>query len=339
MTTSPQHRPAERLLVLMPTWFGDCLMATPTLRALHRLWPDAPISLLVREALVVLVAGLPGVEEVLPILPGRGGSAFATARRLRSGRFDTAVLLRNSFRSASIAALARIPRRVGYDRDGRGLLLTDRLIAPHDGRRFTPVPTLEYYLSVARYLGAAEAEGDHAMQVATRPEDDERAKDLLAPARGKPVVLFNPGARLENKRWPAERFARLASRCFEELGCAAAVTGAPDERGVLARVTGAATASVIDLPKAGMNVRLLKSVVKHAALVVTNDTGPRHLAAACGVPVVTLFGPTTPEWTEIGFDLERRVVAPNAGEPDSMKQIGVEEVFDAAAELLAVTPG
>lgn len=334
MAKPDQHQPAERLLVVMPTWFGDCLMATPVLRSLRQLWPDAHLAVLIRESLVELVEGLPTIDETIPARKGKGSSAFGTARRLRASKFDTAVLLPNSFRAASIAAMASIPRRVGYDRDGRGLLLTDRLIAPRDGQGFTPVPTLEYYLSIAHYLGAQPCAGDHRMEIATRPEDDERAASLLASAKGRPVVLMNPGAEQENKRWPAERFAQLAARCSNELGCAVAVTGAPDERGVLARVTGAATTTIIDLPKAGMSVRLLKSIAKLSAIVVTNDTGPRHLAAACGTPVVSLFGPTTPDWTEIGFDLERQVVASDVGQPDSMKQIRVDEVFAGVRELI-----
>ncbi|MEM7626784.1 MAG: lipopolysaccharide heptosyltransferase II [Planctomycetota bacterium] len=337
MAKPDQHQPAERLLVVMPTWFGDCVMATPVLRALRQLWPAAHVAVLIRESLVELVEGLPSIDEAIPVLKGKGGSAFATARRLRPQKFDTAVLLPNSFRAASIAAMAGVPRRVGYDRDGRGLLLTDRLIAPRDDRGFTPVPMLEYYLSLAHYLGAEPGEGDHRMEIATRPEDDQRAESLLASAKGRPVVLMNPGAQMPEKRWPAERFAQLAARCSTELDCAVAVAGAPDERGVLARVTGAATTTIIDLPKAGMNVRLLKSICRLSAVVVTNDTGPRHLAAACGTPVVTLFGPTPPEWTEIGFDRERQVIASDVGQPDSIKQIRVDEVFDRVKELVETT--
>ena len=248
------------------------------------------------------------------------------------------MLLPNSFRAASIAAMAGIPRRIGYDRDGRGLLLTDRLIAPRDAHGFTPVPTLEYYLSMAHYLGASPTTGDHRMEVATRSEDDRRAASLLTPAKGRPVVLMNPGAREADKRWPAERFAQLAARCTRERGWAVAITGSQEERQVLARVSGAATTALIDLPKAGMSVRLLKSVCKQCALVVTNDTGPRHLAAACGTPVVSLFGPTTPAWTEIDFAWERQVLAADVGKPGSMKQIPVEEVYAAAVELLDSAP-
>ncbi|MEL7087284.1 MAG: lipopolysaccharide heptosyltransferase II [Planctomycetota bacterium] len=334
MAKTDQHQPAERLLVVMPTWFGDCLMATPVLRTLRRLWPEAHVAVLIRGGLAELAEGLPAVDEIIPVLKGRGSSTLGIARRLRAYHFDTAVLLPNSFRAASIAAMAGIPRRVGYDRDGRGLLLTHRLLAPRDDRGFKPVPLVAYYLSIAHYLGATPAAGDHRMEVATRPEDDRRAEGLLAPAKGRPVVLLNPGSEREDKRWPAERFAQLAARCSNELGCAVAVTGSPAERGVLARVTGAATTTIIDLPKAGMNVRLLKSVTQLSALVVTNDTGPRHLAAACGTPVVTLFGPTTPDWTEIGFDLERQITASDAGQPDSMRQIRVDEVFARVRELM-----
>ena len=333
------HQPAERLLVVMPTWFGDCIMATPTLRAFRRLWPNCQITILLRESLVGLMEGLPFVDEMIAIpKDGRGSSAFGVASRLRGSGFDTAVLLPNSFRSAAITAMAMIPRRVGYDRDGRGLLLTDRLVPRRDGQTFLPVPTLDYYLSLAQYFGFEPHDGDHMMEVATRAEDDERAAELLAPAKGRPVVLLNPGAQKLMKRWPAERFAQLAGRCYHELGAAVAVTGSPDERGVLARVTGAATTTIIDLPKAGMNVRLLKSVSKLSAVMVTNDTGPRHLAAATDTPVVTLFGPTTPDWTEIGFEKERQVIAAEAGHPESMRNIGVDEVFACVRDLLERYP-
>jgi heptosyltransferase-2 len=315
-------------------------MATPTLRALREHLPDTRIVVMIGEGLVGLIEGLPTFDQVMTIPgSGRGASAWGVAGRVRGHfdrpeRFDAAVLLPNSFRAAAIAALARIPRRIGYDRDGRGWLLTDRLVPPREDGQFLPVPTLDYYLSLAHYLGAEPREGDHRMEVATRPEDDARAAELLAAAKGRPVVLLNPGAQKAPKRWPAERFAELAGRCAHELGCTVAVTGSPAERQILARVTGAATVPIIDLPKAGMNLRLLKSVTRRCAVMVTNDTGPRHLAAACRTPVVTLFGPTTPAWTHIGFEHERQVVADDAGEPQSIRSIGVDRVFEAVAELL-----
>ncbi|MEE9405056.1 MAG: glycosyltransferase family 9 protein, partial [Algisphaera sp.] len=251
--------------------------------------------------------------------------------------YDTAVLLPNSFRSAALAAMSGIKRRVGYDRDGRGVLLTDRLVSRHDGKAYVPVPAIDYYLSLAHYLGAVACEGDHKMQVATRPEDDVRAASLLESAKGRPVVLLNPGAAKIEKRWAPQSFAQLAGRLHDELGFAVAVTGAPDEREVVARVAGAAPCRVIDLLKTGATVSQLKSVMKRCRLVVTNDTGPRHLAAALEVPVVTLFGPTNPAWTEIGFAHEQQLVAADPEAPDAMRQITVSQVFDAAAQLIEKT--
>jgi heptosyltransferase-2 len=327
---------ARRLMVVMPTWFGDCLMATPTLRALHQSFPDVELAALIREPLAPLLEGLPGIDQIITMpKAGKGSGVMAIGKRLRGQSFDVALLMPNSFRSAAIAMAARIPRRVGYQRDGRGVLLTDRLVPRREHGEFVPVPTLDYYLSLASYLGAELVPGDTAMAVATRPEDDQRAEELLAAAKGKPVVLLNPGAQKLEKRWPADRFTQLAARCVKELDLAVAVTGSPDERQVLATITGAASVPIIDLPKAGMNLRLLKSVVKQSAIMVTNDTGPRHLAAACNTPVVTLFGPTTPDWTTIDFEHEIELTAQSEdGQPGSMQQISVDEVFDAVGKLL-----
>ena len=257
------------------------------------------------------------------------------AKRLNRMKFDVAVLLPNSFRSAALVAMAGIKRRVGYDRDGRAMLLTDRLVPRHDGKDYVPVPAVEYYLSIAAYLGAPVT--DHRMEVATRSQDDARAASMLESAKGRPVALLNPGAAKAEKRWSAQSFAQLAGQLHDRLGLAVAVTGAPDEREIVARVAGAAPCRVIDLLKAGATLGQLKSVVKQSRVVVTNDTGPRHLAAALGTPVVTLFGPTLPAWTETGFAHERQLRAADPAAADAMRQITVGSVFEATADLVQAT--
>ena len=340
----------------MPTWFGDCLMATPALRALRAAFPGGHLEALVREPMAPLLEGLPFLDGVAvhgggvkrsgagrSSGGGRGTSPLGLAKRLNRMKFDVAVLLPNSFRSAALVTMAGIKRRVGYDRDGRGFLLTDRLVPRHDGKDYVPVPAVEYYLSIATYLGAPPlddgggAAADHRMHVATRAEDDVRAASMLEPAKGRPVALLNPGAAKAEKRWSPQSFAQLAGRLHDELGLAVAITGAPDEREIVARVAGAAPCRVIDLLKGGASLGQLKSVVKQSRVVVTNDTGPRHLAAALGTPVVTLFGPTLPAWTEIGFEHERKVMAADRDAVDAMRQITVGRVFDATAELLSDT--
>lgn len=303
----------------MPTWLGDCVMATPTLRALRGLYPQAHITALVKSDMRPIVDATPWLDRILTIRShkrGRGDarrrSMLRLAGRLAAGRFDLAVLLPNSFRTALLTKMAKIPRRVGYDRDGRGFLLTDRLLPRRSSDGYIPVPTREYFLGLARYLGAVDP--DPTMELFTRPQDDRAAQVLLAKGgyqreSGQRLVLINPGASFgDAKRWLPDRFAAVADRCVRELGAAVALIGSPRERPVLDQVLAAAKEPLIDLPRLGLTLGTLKSIVRSSSLLITNDTGPRHVAAALGVPVVTIFGPTDPAWTEIGFALERQVM-------------------------------
>jgi heptosyltransferase-2 len=362
MSELAQHRPATRLLVVMPTWLGDAVMATPTLRSLRRLYPSAQITVLVRGTIRAAIDPCPWVDRFITIRPRRKGKPdlrrvgmFNLARRLAAGKFDTAVLLPNSFKTALLTRMAGIPRRVGYDRDGRGFLLTDRLLPRRDMGRFVPVPTRDYYLGLTRYLGAGEP--DTTMQLFTRPGDDAAAEELLRsagydPHRGR-LVLVNPGATYgDAKMWEPERFAAVADRCRREAGVTVALTGAPRERPILDRVVAAAREPLLDLPRMGVRLGVLKSIIRRASLMITNDTGARHLAAALGVPVVTIFGPTDPAWTRIGFDHERQVmvkvfcgpcqkkICPLRGTADElacMRQITPDMVFEQAAALLRLS--
>jgi len=345
-----QNRPVRRLLVVMPSWLGDTVMATPTLRALRQLYPDAHIAALTSRSLRAVLRPCPWVDRILTTdrSGGKRVTPLRLARRLAAGRFDMAVLLPNSFRSALLMAMAKILRRVGYDRDGRGWLLTDRLKPRRAGGRFVPVPTIGYYLDLARHLGAVDP--DASMTLATRPADDERARRILTRAGvagdgSRPFVLLNPGASYgDAKMWYPDRFAAVADRCAEQFGAAVAVSGAPSERPVLDAVKAAARTAIVDLPEIGIDLTLLKSVVRQANLMITNDTGPRHIAAAFGVPVVTIFGPTDPVWAEIDFEHERQVRVDVFCSPCQKKrcpidhrcmtQVTAEMVFARAAELL-----
>lgn len=302
----------------MPTWVGDCVMAIPALRSFRQLYPNAHIAALVKEGALPILEDCLYIDQIIPIRKRpasseepRGSGSVKIARYLAKQNFDTAILLPNSFRTALLARMALIPRRVGYDRDGRGFLLTDRLMVRRENGKFIPVSTLDYYLGIARYLGVQQPE--HRMELFTHADDDAKALDMLKEGGwtsdcGKPLVMLNPGARYgEAKMWFPDRFAAVAKKCVDELGAVIAITGAPRERNILNEVISSTDVPMIDLPAMGMDLKLLKSVVKHANLMVSNDTGPRHIAAAFGVPVVTVFGPTDPRWTEIDFEHERIV--------------------------------
>ena len=356
MNSPKQQLPSERLLIVMPSPLGDAVMAMPTVAALRSLFPDARITAIVRAASRPVVDGCPWIDRIATIRPHRGGlirsrrnRPTVLARRIATGRFDTAVLLPNSFRTALLARMAGIPRRVGYDRDGRGFLLTDRLLPRRGLEGFIPVPTRDYYLGIARYLGAINP--DATLRLFTRRQHDLQADEILAsagydPADNRSLVLISPGAAYgDAKMWYPDRFAEVARRCVLELGAVVAVTGAPNERPILDQVVAAAGVPILDLARMGISLTLLKSVVRRSRLVITNDTGPRHMAAAFNVPVVTIFGPTDPAWTHIHFAHERQVKVDVFCGPCQKKrcpldhrcmtQIHPDQVFQQASALLA----
>ncbi len=313
-------------------------MATPTLRALRQLYPQTQITCLVKKYIRPVVEELPWHDRLLiPRTPGERPKGrlprLSLLERLRRKRFDMAVLLPNSFRSALLVYTAGIARRVGYDRDGRSLLLTDRLLPLKDQGRYLPVPAIDYYLGIARYLGAPSP--GRRMQLFTRPEDDALADHLLerCGVHGQgPIVLLNPGAATKGqaKLWPADRFAALADALVEQFGAQVLINGSPKERLILDAVLRSAKHRLVDLLKAGGNLRLLKSLCRRCRLVVTNDTGARHIAAAMGTPVISLFGPTDPCWTWLDDERERLIRSPDG----RMESIALEPVLQAAKEAL-----
>ncbi len=313
----------QRILVVQPSWVGDAVMATPTLRALRNLYPDAHISYLLRRYVKGLYAGMPWADQLITYrtdkTKGRTGkSAFDLAARLRAGRFDLAILLPNSFKSALVCKMAQIPRVFGYERDGRGFLLTERLLpAKHQGK-FVPSPIIDAYLSLARYLGSPGRDLRMELFVTDADRRDGEAvlarcgldPDLDRPAAAgrPPLVVLNPGAQYgAAKLWRADHFAALADRFTSQLGATVLLSAAPKERAIVEAIRSQMRGPAVDLSSAGMTLGSLKDVVRRCDLMVTNDTGPRHVAAALGVPVVTVFGPTHPEWTDIYYPPERQV--------------------------------
>jgi heptosyltransferase-2 len=317
-------QPVQRILVVQPSWVGDAVMATPTLRALRELYPDAHISYLLRRYVKPIYEGMPWADRLITYRTGKtrakaGKGTFDLAGRLRSGKFDLAILLPNSFKSALICKMAGIDRIIGYERDGRGFLLDDKLLPVKERGKFVPSPILKYYLGLAHYLGSThrnlklelfvtESERRDAQDVFARCGLDADL-DRPAAARGAaPLIILNPGAQYgAAKCWLPEYFAQLADMFIERLGATVMISAAPKERPIVDAITRQMKHAAIDLPRAGTTLGAMKEIVRRCDLMVTNDTGPRHVAAAFDVPVVTVFGPTHPEWTEIYYAKERQV--------------------------------
>jgi heptosyltransferase-2 len=361
MPSSPPHAPPQKILVVQPSWVGDAVMATPTLRALRNLYPQAQIAYLLRRYVKPIYTGMPWADRLITYRTGKtkakaGKGLFDLAARLRSARFDMAVLLPNSFKTALICKMAGIDKVVGYDRDGRGFLLSDKLLPPKERGKFVPFPIVRYYMGLAQYLGSherdlsmrlfvTESERRAACDVFARAGlDPELEKPAAAGGRG-PLVLLNPGAQYgAAKCWLPEYFAQLGDRLIGELGATVLLSGAPRERAIIEVIRRHMRQPAIDLSSTGMTLGALKEVTRRCDAMVTNDTGPRHIAAAFDVPVVTVFGPTHPEWTEIYFPKERRVSVKVFCGPCQKKtcpldhrcmtRVTPQMVFDTALELL-----
>ncbi len=352
---------AKKILIVQPNWVGDAVMATPTLRAIRRLYPDAHISYLMRRYVKPIYNGMPWADKLITYRTGKTkakagkGQFFDLAARLRARKFDLAILLPNSFKSALVCKMAGIDRIVGYERDGRGFLITDKLLPVKERGKFIPTPIVKYYLGIAQYLGSAER--DIRLELFVTEHERREAEEVLArcgldphadrpAAHGQPpMVILNPGAQYgAAKCWLPEYFAQLADRLIDELGATVLISAAPKERAIVEQINRYMKHAAVDLSRAGLTLGALKEVVRRCDLMVTNDTGPRHIAAAFDVPVATIFGPTHQEWTEIYFARERKVSVPVFCGPCQKKTCPLDHrcmtrvtpgmVFNTAAGLL-----
>ena len=310
----------EKILVRGVNWLGDAVMTTPALQRLRAAKPDARITLLTPEKLAALWPGHPSVDATITF--NDHDSVFSVAKRLRAERFDCAVVFPNSPRSALEVFLARIPRRIGYARGGRNFLLTDAL-PPRAGavkmhKRSVAEIQQRLAANVPRETFLAEAHHvhDYLQLVAALGANPEPLPPLLhvsddevAAARAHfkldgpgPLFALNPGAEYgAAKRWPAERFVEAAVSLHKRTGCRWVVLGGRADvelTGDIAKQIAARTSAAFVTSVSGQtSLRELCAVLKACALVITNDTGPMHVAAALGVPLVVPFGSTSPELT------------------------------------------
>jgi heptosyltransferase-3 len=336
----------QKILVIKLRYIGDVLLATPVLRALRERFPDAHLAVAVNRGTEDVLKWNPDLNEVLVVERSGLAAQFQFLQEIRQRGFDCVIDLTDGDRSAVLARCSGAPVRIGLNEEHRwrGLLYTTVVQARPDVRH-----RLDRDLETVRPLGIQPKAGPLILQ--TSPQDDEDAARLLEemtgdrnPGGAKRLVMLQPGARYWFKAWPAERFAELAGRLAEKYGCRVLIGGDARERDLAEAIRANARAAAVSL--AGrLTLRQYAAVLKRCALFVGNDNGPMHMAAALGVPLVALFGPSNPaEWgprgarTEVlyrGLDC-RRCFHPTCtrGEESCMRQITVDEVFAAASKLL-----
>jgi heptosyltransferase-2 len=285
----------SRIVVRVPNPLGDQIMATAALDALRKRFPKAWIAGHGSGIARQLCAGMDCFDEFL--VSGRKESAWRQAALLRKGRFDLCVLFTGSFRSALPPFLARIPRRVGYRWSGRSLLLTERWPRPRPGGKAQPYPTKQFYLDLVAKLGATEA--GRARLALTEEETSRAAAWMKREGLSEPILSMCVGAAFgPSKIWPAGNFAVVADAMAERHGARVVLLCAPGEQEIALEVKAAMKTRVVDTWTDPLDVGMLKAVIARSRLLLTNDTGPRHIAACFRVPVVCLMGPTSPVYTE-----------------------------------------
>ena len=301
-------RNIRRIVVRGTNWVGDAVMTVPALRELRRLFPDAQITLATRSLSAGLFVDADFIDDLQVHVETGILSTIGQVREWRKRNFDLAVLFPNSFESALVAFLAGVRTRIGYGTDGRRLLLTHPLALPQ--WRSTRHEVF-YYLEIVEQLGRLLNVSSSASDGTVREPDGSLRVD---PARrlaafellrrhgvethsdreGPAVVALCPGSiNSRAKRWPAERYAALADRFIRELGAQVVLIGSNDELDVSQEVAGLMSEPAVIL--AGQtNLEQAVALLSEVDLLVTNDTGPAHIASALGRPTLVIFGPTNP---------------------------------------------
>src|SRR5437762_13450034 len=285
----------KKILIRGPNWVGDAVVAIPAMKAVRERFPDAEITLLVRPWVASLFSSAPFIDKVWSeTKPSGVGDWTRITRNIRARRFDLALLLPNSFESALMMFLGGVPRRVGYATDARRWMLTNSIAPGKSGPSGNASRhQVHDYLDLAKVLSAGTDRP--SIEIRATPDERTNARELLRSngiPDGAPFLVLNPGAAYGSaKRWHEDRFADVADILAHELGLQVAFIGSQAERPIADQIRDRMkTAAAVLHGKTSLET--LIGVLAESSLMITNDSGPMHIAAALGVPTVAVFGST-----------------------------------------------
>jgi len=333
----------DKLLIRATNWVGDAVMSLPALRTVRARFPQAHIAVLAKPWVADLYGRETWLNEVIPYTPKPGrsdwGAKWRAAREIGRLGFDAALLLPNSFESAAVAFAARIPERIGYARDGRGVLLTRALAVPKPGE--IPAHETFYYLELVRRAGWLRELPAAAHPVLEGLEAARAAGEVLLAEKGLigGVLGVSPGAAFGTaKRWYPERFAAAALRVAGERGLSVALFGSGGERALCEQVRAALEGKVRGVHNFAGETTLRQFIDTAAAcrLFLTNDSGAMHIAYAAGVPTVAVFGPTDHTGTGPSGEHTRIVRVPVECSPCKLRECPIDHRCMKAVEADAV---
>jgi heptosyltransferase-2 len=292
-----------KILIRATNWVGDAIMALPALRAVRGRFPDAQIAIVARPYVADIYRDQQICDQLIAYDPGGPHAGVAGRERLagelRAQKFDVALLLQNAFDAAWLAWRAGVPQRIGYARDGRSLLLTKAVRVPKPGE--IPAHEQFYYLELLRRAGwADELKGEHSIALNVRQQAKQEASERLLAAGSRPNALrvaIGAGASYGSaKCWPPDRFANVADRLMAQFDADLILFGTAGEMAVSSAIAAAMRRPPLDLT-GKTAIAELPALLSQCHLFIGNDSGAMHVAAAVGLPVVAVFGPTDSDGT------------------------------------------
>ncbi|OGP82731.1 MAG: lipopolysaccharide heptosyltransferase II [Deltaproteobacteria bacterium RBG_16_54_11] len=295
-----RYKGIQEILVKGTNWVGDTIISFPAVHALRQHFPKASITVLTNARLAELWKANPAVDEVLPYdMPAGAGRIFGElriARLIRQRTIDLAVIFPRSFSSALMVFLGGIPRRIGYKGEGRDLLLTERIDCTTQllGRH-----RMYYYLHLVEHLGRCPSPPLPSISLNGKLQGWADGFLSRHGLKGELLIGLNPGATYgEAKCWSPERFVQLGRRIIKDYGASILIFGSsrPEEKELNAAIARGIGAGCLNL-SGETSLLQLAALLRHCRLLVTNDTGTMHVAAAVGTRVAAIFGPTDPRAT------------------------------------------
>ena len=285
-----------KIIVRAPNWIGDSVLALPAIQSLSQNLPEAQFWVATKEWVRDIFLSHDFIKGTIPLSEANDlKSLKESANKIKAFDFDAGVLLTNSFASAFLFYLAKIPERWGYSRDGRGFLLTRKISTKKLKNSFHQA---DYYKELISGLGFKV--GLPSLFLHLTKEEKKKARERLLSLGvdlHRPLIILNPGASYgPAKRWPAERFSALGSLLQDQSKATVLITGSRNEKELAESISSLMTQKPIDL-MGQTSLRMLAGLVSQANLFITNDSGPMHMANALKIPVVAVFGPTDPSVT------------------------------------------
>jgi len=288
------------LAIRCPNWVGDIVMATPVIQCLKENLPETKLILCVRPYAKGILADNPNVDAIVDF----DDKSFSGLKKLRRAmehyKPDAGLLLTNTSSSFVAFKIAGISQIYGYKRNWRKHFLSGGPIPEILDGKVVPEPMQDYYLRLCEFLGLVLPNNPRSRLFMSH-ELQQRGDDFLKSVDIKStdfLIGINPGASFgSSKCWPSQYFAKLCDLLQKQHGCKILLLVGPGEESIAHNIVSESSASIINTAERKLNLEELKPAIKRCDILITNDTGPRHYAAAFDIPNIVLMGPTNPVYT------------------------------------------